>query len=111
MHGGASSAFTAFVPEENLAIAILTNLPTFTWLSPVDVNWNKLPSALVLRILDIYVGGSGRDWSREYLAWVEALNRDNSFPMRNKNLQEVKYHEILFDFLSFQGAQGYFDPL
>lgn len=72
MHGGASSAFTALVPEENLAIAILTNLPTVTWLSPVDVNWNKLPSALVLRILDIYLGGSGRDWSREYLAWVEA---------------------------------------
>jgi len=71
-HWGSSSAFTALVPEENLGIAVLTNLPRITWLSPVNVNLNNLPSALVLRILDIYLGGSERDWSSELLARVEA---------------------------------------
>ena len=63
MHWGASSAFTALVPEENLGVAVLTNL---------DPRLNRLPSALVLRILDIYLGGSERDWSSELVTSVEA---------------------------------------
>lgn len=82
MHWGASSAFTALVPEENLGIAVLTNLPTRTFLSPVEGYSNRLPAALVIRILEIYLGGPERDWSSEYLEWVEAHPFKISDPTR-----------------------------
>jgi hypothetical protein len=86
MHWGASSAFTALVPEENLGVAVLTNLPTITWLSPVNLHLNYLPSALVLRILDVYLGGSERDWSSEFLAAVEADSDPFKFRDRTRVL-------------------------
>jgi CubicO group peptidase (beta-lactamase class C family) len=85
MHWGASSAFTALVPEENLGVAVLTNLPTITWLSPVDVHLNHLPSVLVLRVLEVFLGGPERDWSSEYLEKAEA----DSDPFRLKDRTRV----------------------
>lgn len=58
-HGGAADGMysrVVLVPEEGLGMVVLTNSMT------------SLPSALCNRILDTYLGGESRDWSREYLS-------------------------------------------
>lgn len=59
MHWGASSAFIALLPEENLGVVILTNL---------EGSLNQLPRVLAIRVFDAYVGAPERDWSAELLA-------------------------------------------
>lgn len=65
MHWGSSSAFITLLPEENVSVAILTNLAGFSNRLP----WaNPLPWALATRVFDAYVGAPERDWSAELLA-------------------------------------------
>jgi hypothetical protein len=61
-HWGASSAFIALVPEENVGVVVLTNL-----------NLHGLAGALAVRIFDAYVGAPERDWSAEMLARRKAV--------------------------------------
>lgn len=58
-HGGGLSGMIsrqALVPEEKLGVIILTNFAP-----------NSLPHALVYQVLDAFLGGEKRDWSKEYL--------------------------------------------
>jgi CubicO group peptidase (beta-lactamase class C family) len=50
-------SLTAYVPEHDLALVVLTN----------TTGRNNLFTALQYRVLDAYLGGSERDWSRIYL--------------------------------------------
>jgi CubicO group peptidase (beta-lactamase class C family) len=59
MHWGYTSAFIALLPEENVGVAVLTNL---------DHIRNSLSEALAVRVFDAYVGAPERDWSAELLA-------------------------------------------
>jgi hypothetical protein len=62
-HGGnidGMSALVAMMPEENVGLVILTNM-----------NGSGLPPALMRRVFDLYLGGTGRDWSAEVLAFTK----------------------------------------
>jgi len=63
-HGGGYDGMfsqVALVPEEGLGVVILTNSMT------------DIASALVYRVLDVYLGGEPRDWSTEGLVrWRES---------------------------------------
>jgi CubicO group peptidase (beta-lactamase class C family) len=62
-HGGnidGMSALVAMMPEENVGLVILTNM-----------NGSGLPAVVMRRIFDHYLGGAGRDWSAEVLAFTE----------------------------------------
>lgn len=66
-HGGALDGMISricLVPEEKLGMVILTN------------SINRLPPALTLKILDMYLGAPERDWSTERLkAYKDEENR------------------------------------
>jgi CubicO group peptidase (beta-lactamase class C family) len=62
-HGGnidGMSALVAMMPQENVGLVILTNM-----------NGSGLPPLVMRRIFDLYLGGAGRDWSGEILAYTE----------------------------------------
>jgi CubicO group peptidase (beta-lactamase class C family) len=62
-HGGnidGMSALVAMMPSENLGLVILTNM-----------NGSGLPALLMRRIFDLQLGGAGRDWSAEILAYTK----------------------------------------
>lgn len=62
-HGGnidGMSALVAMMPEEDVGLVILTNM-----------NGSGLPMQLMHRIFDLYLGGAGRDWSGEILAYTK----------------------------------------
>ncbi len=57
-HGGGMTGMisqTALMPEENLGVVILTNSET------------SLPSWMVNKVFDVFLGAPKRDWSAEYL--------------------------------------------
>jgi CubicO group peptidase (beta-lactamase class C family) len=63
-HGGAirgMRAMVALVPERNLGVVVLTNVAE-----------SYLPVALSYRLIDLYTGGPGKDWSALYLARTQA---------------------------------------
>jgi len=65
-HGGGYDGMfsrVALVPEENLGLVILTNSNT------------NMPVALTYKILDAYLGGVERDWSKEFLERAERDRR------------------------------------
>ena len=62
-HGGnidGMSALVAMMPEDGVGLVILTNM-----------NGSGLPGVLMRRIFDLYLGGAGRDWSTEVLAFTK----------------------------------------
>ena len=63
MHGGGFDTFIAMMPEENLAVAVLTNL-TYPGRGPR----NHLRVALPFWIFDAYLGAPKRDWSADLRA-------------------------------------------
>lgn len=62
LHGGGFQSYMALLPEKNIGIAVLANLP------------NQLRQALVARIFDAYLGLPQRDWSAELLSKSRAEN-------------------------------------
>lgn len=56
VHGGGFSTYIAMMPEENLGVAVLANMP------------NDLRGALAFRVFDAYLGLPERDWSAESLS-------------------------------------------
>jgi CubicO group peptidase (beta-lactamase class C family) len=62
-HGGnidGMSALVAMMPEEKLGMVILTNM-----------NGSPLPTALMYKVFDSFLGVTGRDWSAELLKVVK----------------------------------------
>lgn len=67
MHGGQITGFNSavvLVPEAGLGYSILLNS-----------HQTVLHIPLVLKIADFFLGGSQRDWSREYLGFMQQVNR------------------------------------
>ena len=60
MHGGGFKCYMAMLPEEDLGVAVLANLP------------NQFRQALIFRIFDAYLGAPERDWSKELLEKANA---------------------------------------
>jgi len=63
MHGGGLDTFIAMMPEENLGVAVLTNLT-----DRGRGRRNHLRVALPFWIFDAYLGAPKRDWSADLLA-------------------------------------------
>lgn len=64
-HGGnidGMAALVAMIPEEKLGMVVLTNM-----------NGTRLPSALMFRIFDAYLGAPARDWSADLLKTSKTL--------------------------------------
>lgn len=79
-HGGnidGMSALVAMMPEERLGLVILTNL-----------NGTSLPTALMFRIFDAYLGAPQRDWSAELLKAIRALEEQQM--AAQKKLEEER---------------------
>ncbi len=75
-HGGSIDGMRALigmVPEENLGVAILTNL-----------NPSSIDEALMFSIFDHYLGGPERDWSKEMLAGVTVLREKATMARRDR---------------------------
>ncbi|HKP28867.1 MAG TPA: serine hydrolase [Gemmatimonadales bacterium] len=76
-HGGAirgMRAFVGLVPEKNLGVVVLTNLPETT-----------LPAAIGMRVIDQHLAGTPKDWSARYLAESKAA-RDRAAADRQKTI-------------------------
>jgi CubicO group peptidase (beta-lactamase class C family) len=77
-HGGAADGMfsrVALVPEERLAVVVLTNSDT------------QLPDALSNRVIDAYTGAEPRDWSRELLERARQTRRERA-AAREKTARE-----------------------
>jgi hypothetical protein len=64
-HGGAIDGMIAMVgmiPEERLGVVVLSNL-----------QGQLLPTALMFRVFDSYLGGSSKDWSGQMLKGMQSL--------------------------------------
>jgi CubicO group peptidase (beta-lactamase class C family) len=64
-HGGnidGMSALVAMIPSENLGLVILTNM-----------NGSMLPTALMYRIFDAYLGAPEKDWSADLYEMMQPL--------------------------------------
>jgi CubicO group peptidase (beta-lactamase class C family) len=80
-HGGnidGMHALVALMPEEELGIVILTNLP------------NGLTTALIHRTFDLYLGGADRDWSAELLERTEAQQARAEAARKQREESRVK---------------------
>jgi CubicO group peptidase (beta-lactamase class C family) len=101
-HGGnidGMSALVAMMPEENVGLVILTNM-----------NGSGLPALVMRRIFDLYLGGAGRDWSGEILAFTkqrmeqaaerqrtaEAARAENTRPSLSLERYAGTYHDDMY---------------
>jgi hypothetical protein len=73
-HGGGidgMSAMVGLLPEEDLGLIVLSNL-----------NGNSLPSALMFRIFDAYLGRPKKDWSGWYLDLAQQQREESEEQQR-----------------------------
>lgn len=77
-HGGGWGADMAIVPEENLGVVVLSNL-----------DWNLLVSMLSCDVIDAYLVGPERAWSKEnkWDFWLEVGGPEAIF--RERTIQKV----------------------
>jgi CubicO group peptidase (beta-lactamase class C family) len=81
-HGGNIDGMTALVgmiPDEKLGVSILSNL-----------NGNALPTALMLRIFDAFLGGPARDWSADNLKAIKGLEEQGQAAQKKLEDARVK---------------------
>ena len=67
-HGGnldGMSAYVALMPEEHVGFVMLSNL-----------SGSPLRTPLQYRIFDTFIGGGGRDWSREWKVAVDSITKE-----------------------------------
>lgn len=79
-HGGnidGMSAMVGMMPEEHLGVVILTNL-----------NGTSLPTALMLRIFDAYLGAPPKDWSTDLHEAIRPLREQAE--RRQRELEEKR---------------------
>jgi CubicO group peptidase (beta-lactamase class C family) len=79
-HGGGWGADTALVPEENLAVVVLSNR-----------DWNGLVSMLCYDVIDAYLVGPERAWSKadKWDLWLELGGPDQIFRARREQKAEL----------------------
>lgn len=80
-HGGnidGMSAMVAMLPSENVGVVILTNM-----------NGTSLPNALMLRIMDAYLGVSDKDWSTDIYEAIQPLIEQQEEQARKREAQRV----------------------
>jgi hypothetical protein len=79
-HGGGWGADMAFVPEENLAVVVLSNR-----------DWNLLVSMLSCDVIDAYIAGPERAWSKEnkWDFWLEVGGPKAMFRNRDEQKGEL----------------------
>lgn len=83
LHGGGFHSLVAMVPEQNLAVAVLSNAGgPFTSI-------NHLRLALPFRILDAYLGLPQRDWSGELLQLARETRKRRAVREREATRQRV----------------------
>ncbi len=96
-HGGAYDGMfsrTAFVPEENLGLVVLTNSMT------------SLPRALMYRILDAYLGGEERDWSGEFLETAARRKQQAEERRKKEESQRVPNTRPSLPLEAYTGTYG-----
>jgi CubicO group peptidase (beta-lactamase class C family) len=79
-HGGnidGMSALVAMIPEEKLGVVILTNM-----------NGTSLPTALMFRVFDAYIGAPQKDWSAELRKTIKGL--EDQGKAAQKKLEESR---------------------
>jgi CubicO group peptidase (beta-lactamase class C family) len=79
-HGGnidGMSALVAMIPEEKLGVVILTNL-----------NGTSLPTALMLKVFDAYLGAPPKDWSADMQKILKGLEEQGK--AAQKKLEESR---------------------
>ena len=85
MKGGGFDTFIAMMPEENLGVAVLTNL-TYRGRG----QRNHLRVALPFWIFDAYLGAPKRDWSADLLAKAKTDAAQGEARMQKVEAQRVK---------------------
>jgi CubicO group peptidase (beta-lactamase class C family) len=85
MHGGDFHTFIAMMPEENLGVAVLTNL-TYRGRG----RRNHLRVALPFWIFDAYLGAPKRDWSADLVAKAKTDAAQGEARMQKLEAQRVK---------------------
>ena len=81
-HGGAIDGMIAMVgmiPEEKLGVVILSNL-----------QGQLLPTALMFRIFDTYLGGPQKDWAGEMLKGLKGLEDQGKAALKKMEESRVK---------------------
>lgn len=81
-HGGAidgMSAMVGMIPEEKLGVVILSNL-----------SGQLVPTALMFRIFDAYLGAPSRDWSAEMLKGIKKLEEQGKAAEKKREESRVK---------------------
>jgi CubicO group peptidase (beta-lactamase class C family) len=79
-HGGnidGMSALVAMIPEEKLGVVILTNM-----------NGTVLPTALMFRVFDAYIGAPHKDWSAELRKTFKGLEDQGA--AAQKRMEETR---------------------
>jgi len=81
-HGGnidGMSALVAMIPEEKLGVVILTNL-----------NGTSLPTALMFKVFDAYLGAPPKDWSAEMRNTIKGLEEQGATAQKKLEESRVK---------------------
>jgi CubicO group peptidase (beta-lactamase class C family) len=95
-HGGNIDGMTAIVgmiPEEHLGVVILTNLSA-----------NDLPTALMYRIFDAYLGLPAKDWSARLLAVQRIFEIRKQSEMKSVEESRVKNTKPTLPLAQYAGA-------
>lgn len=80
-HGGnidGMSALVAMIPDEDVGLVILTNM-----------NGSMLPTALMYRIFDAYLGAPEKDWSADLYAMMQPLREQQKEQERKTEEKRV----------------------
>lgn len=85
-HGGGWGADMALMPEEKLAVVVLSNL-----------DWNLLAQMLSYDVIDAYLVGSERAWSKEnkWDFWLERGGPQAIFRTRDEQKAELEKNRVL----------------
>ncbi|NUM81962.1 serine hydrolase [bacterium] len=96
-HGGGMDGMISkicLVPEENLGFIILTN------------SISSLSSAIEYSILDAFITGSEKDWSREYLNLIRASEAKEKADEQKLEHDRVKNTQSSLPLASYAGVYG-----
>ncbi len=106
MHGGGLHSFIAMMPEENLGVAVLTNLPGLPgWQSKILANYIRV--ALPFWVFDAYLGTQKRDWSADLLAKAKADRERNLLRDEKLKAQRKRGTQPSLPIESYVGAYAH----
>lgn len=96
-HGGGADGMvskTMFVPEKKIGMVILTN------------NINYLYTALMYKVLDLYLSDSQFDWSDFYYSFYKRNEKINHESKAKREKQRVKNTKPALDLKEYTGTYG-----